>query len=92
MSAEGGSAGRSRQGLRRGVAAADTFDQLIEIKEGSRGFIRAHWCGSAACEAAVKEKTGATIRCLPLNEPAEDGRCIVDEQPSQARVLFARAY
>lgn len=71
---------------------ADSFEQLAEIMDGPRGFIRAHWCGLGACEATVKEKTGATIRCLPLNEPAEDGQCVVDGRPSQARVLFARAY
>jgi prolyl-tRNA synthetase len=71
---------------------ADTVDELAEIMERSRGFIRAHWCGSPACEATVKERTGATIRCLPLDAPREAGACIVDGRPSQARVLFARAY
>ncbi|MGE3272458.1 MAG: proline--tRNA ligase [Chloroflexota bacterium] len=70
----------------------DTLEELAAIVEGPRGFIRAHWCGDGACEATVKEQTGATIRCLPLNEPREDGRCIVDGRPSTARVLFARAY
>jgi prolyl-tRNA synthetase len=74
------------------TTSVETFDELRAIVEGPRGFISAHWCGSAACEATVKEQTGATIRCLPQNAPQEDGRCIVDGQPSTARVLFARAY
>ena len=40
----------------------------------------------------IKDRTGATIRCLPLHAPAEDGRCVVDGRPSASRVLFARAY
>jgi prolyl-tRNA synthetase len=70
----------------------ETFEELSAIIEESRGFINAHWCGSAACEATVKERTGATIRCLPLGASAEDGPCIVDGRPSAARVVFARAY
>jgi prolyl-tRNA synthetase len=70
----------------------ETFDELRAIIEGPRGFIRAHWCGDPVCEAKIKADTGATIRCLPLSEPAEAGHCIVDGRPSTARVLFARAY
>src|SRR5262249_18725373 len=70
----------------------ETFDELQAIVEGPRGFINAHWCGSPECEATIKERTGATIRCLPLEAPRDDGRCIVDGRPSMARVLFARAY
>ena len=71
---------------------ADSFDEFRAIVEGPRGFIRAHWCGSPECEAQIKDQTSATIRCLPLDAPAEDGACIVDGRPSKARVLFARAY
>jgi prolyl-tRNA synthetase len=70
----------------------DTLDELRAIVDGPRGFIRAHWCGKAECEALVKAETGATIRCLPLAAEPEAGTCIVDGSPSTARVLFARAY
>jgi prolyl-tRNA synthetase len=71
---------------------ADTLDQFAEIMEGPRGFIRAHWCGRESCEAAVKDRTGATIRCLPLAAAPEPGACVVDGSPSEGRALFARAY
>jgi prolyl-tRNA synthetase len=70
----------------------DTLDDLQAVVDGPRGFIRAHWCGRSECEATVKDRTGATIRCLPLHAEREDGQCIVDGRPSEARVLFARAY
>jgi prolyl-tRNA synthetase len=70
----------------------DSLDELADIMEGPRGFIRAHWCGSAECEARVKDRTGATIRCIPLGAPAEAGGCIVDGRPSETRVYFARSY
>ncbi|MCC6177821.1 MAG: proline--tRNA ligase [Chloroflexi bacterium] len=71
---------------------ANSFEELATIMEGPRGFIRAHWCGSADCEATIKERTGATIRCLPLDAPREEAACIVDGRPSTMRVIFARAY
>jgi len=71
---------------------ASTLDEFAQIMDGPRGFIHAHWCGAMVCEARIKEKTGATIRCLPLDAPAEVGACIVDGRPSHARALFARAY
>ena len=40
----------------------------------------------------IKEKTKATIRCIPLNNPQEEGKCILTGKPSKERVLFAIAY
>jgi prolyl-tRNA synthetase len=52
----------------------------------------APWCGSTACEKQVNDETGATIRNIPFDSPAEAGRCIVDGAPSERRVLYSRAY
>jgi prolyl-tRNA synthetase len=65
------------------------FEELLETKPG---FLLTHWCGSAECETAIKEKTRATIRCIPLDQVPEEGRCIWDGRPSNGRVLFARSY
>ena len=40
----------------------------------------------------LKELSKATIRCIPLNNPLEEGKCILTGKPSVQRVLFARAY
>ncbi len=56
------------------------------------GFILAHWDGSAETEGAIKDETKATIRCIPLDAPEEEGKCIYSGKPSKRRVLFARAY
>ena len=45
-----------------------------------------------AVEYKIKELSKATIRCIPLNNPLEDGKCILSGNPSTQRVLFARAY
>lgn len=56
------------------------------------GFAMSHWCGSAACESAIKDDLSVTIRCIPLDAPAESGRCIFCGEASEHRVVFAKAY
>lgn len=67
----------------------DTFKDVIENKSG---FVYAHWDGSSETEARIKEMTKATIRCIPLGDPGEIGKCILSGNPSSRRVLFAKAY
>jgi prolyl-tRNA synthetase len=56
------------------------------------GFAFAWWCGSAECEAKIKEETKATMRCIPLEQPAGTGQCILCGRPSREKGIFARAY
>ena len=69
----------------------DTWDQFKEqIERG--GFISAHWDGTGETEEKIKDETKATIRCIPLDAPEEDGKCVFTGAPSKRRVIFARAY
>jgi prolyl-tRNA synthetase len=71
----------------------DTWDEFLRIFEGQNSkFVLAHWDGTPETEAAIKEETKVTIRCIPENAPAEAGKCIRTGKPSQRRVLFAKAY
>jgi prolyl-tRNA synthetase len=72
--------------------AVDGYDEFKSVLDDRGGFLRCHWCGEAACEAAVQDETKATIRCIPFGEAEEDGRCIVCGKPSKKRVIFAKAY
>ncbi|MCL2132616.1 MAG: proline--tRNA ligase [Lentimicrobiaceae bacterium] len=71
---------------------ADTWEEFVEILETKGGFVSAHWDGTTETEDLIKEKTKATIRCIPLDNPQENGKCILTGKPSKERVLFARAY
>jgi len=71
---------------------ADTWEEFVEILETKGGFVSAHWDGTTETEELIKEKTKATIRCIPLDNPQDDGKCILTGKPSKERVLFARAY
>ncbi len=70
----------------------DSYDDFKKVLDEKGGFLLAHWDGTAETEAAIKEETKATIRCIPLNAPAEEGRCVYSGKPSAKRVLFGRAY
>lgn len=56
------------------------------------GFALCHWSGEKEVEETLKNDLNITIRCIPVNAPAEEGRCIVSGKPSPRRVLFAKAY
>ncbi len=70
----------------------DSYEEMKSVLETKGGFVLAHWDGTPETEAAIKEETKATIRCIPLDAPAEDGKCVYSGKPSTRRVLFAQAY
>ncbi len=74
------------------IRKADTWDEFVKLLDEKGGFVSAHWDGTGETEEEIKEKTKATIRCIPLNNPGEEGTCILSGKPSAQRVLFARAY
>ncbi len=70
--------------------ATHSWEEFKELVE--RGFVYAHWDGTAETEDKIKEATKATIRCIPLDRKKEQGKCIFSGNPSQGKVLFAKAY
>jgi prolyl-tRNA synthetase len=74
---------------------ANTFQPATyeEFREGvGKGFALAYWCGSADCEATIKEETKATIRCIPLQQDGTPGCCIHCGGEAKEKAVFARAY
>ena len=74
------------------ITRVDTWEEFMETLEQKTGFIAAHWDGTPETEEKIKELSKATIRCIPLDNPQEAGKCILTGNPSTQRVLFARAY
>lgn len=71
---------------------ADSYEDFKKIMETTKGFIRAHWCENADCEAEIKKDTKATTRCLPLDSKEELGKCIRCGSSSSHRWLFGLSY
>ena len=74
------------------ITKANSWDEFKKLNDEKGGFISAHWDGTAETEAAIKEATKATIRCIPLDNEMEEGVCVFSGKPSVQRVLFAQAY
>jgi prolyl-tRNA synthetase len=72
-----------------------TKAQFIDKMEHEGGFVYAGFCGSAACEAEIKEQTKATIRVLPDEEfrsPTPPTECMWCGRPSVVEAVWAKAY
>ena len=74
------------------IHTVNTWDEFLDALENKTGFVSAHWDGTTETEVKIKELTKATIRCIPLDNPQEQGTCVLTGKPSTQRVLFAKAY
>jgi prolyl-tRNA synthetase len=82
---------REAHSVRRRIS----YEDFRALMEGDGAFVYAGWCGSAECEAAVKEETKATIRCIPDEEfrSAETPTtCLKCGGQAKEEALWARAY
>jgi prolyl-tRNA synthetase len=69
----------------------DSWEEFKKIMAGGGGFVKAGWCGDSKCESEIKEKTKATIRCIPFGEKVS-GKCIHCGKKVKEKVVFAQAY
>lgn len=83
---------RAAQFRNEHITKADDWEYFVKLLDEKGGFISAHWDGTPETEDKIKELTKATIRCIPLDNKKEEGKCILTGNPSGERVLFARAY
>ncbi len=72
--------------------SANNIEELETIVRTEHGFALAGWCGDDACEAKVKEVTGATSRNIPFSPPEHMDTCVNCGKPAKHTVWFARAY
>jgi prolyl-tRNA synthetase len=87
---------RAKQLRAENTVTVDTWKDFLDVFEGGNSkFVWAHWDGTRETEAAIKEETKVTIRCLPLpgqGPDPEPGLCIKTGAPSNRRVLFSKSY
>lgn len=84
--------------LRRAIEFRDsnivdvtTPEQFREVV-GANKWARCWWAGDDAQERALKEETGATIRCFPMDQPGGTGTCFLTGAEASEVALFAKAY
>ena len=74
------------------ITEVNSYDEFKKVLEEKGGFVSAHWDGTTESEEKIKDQTKATIRCIPLDQKEEAGKCILTGNDSKGRVLFAKAY
>jgi len=67
-----------------------SLSELVEAVAARRGFVRAVWCGTEACDQAIRKASGASPRVI--TDEAADGPCVACGSPAREVVYFARAY
>jgi prolyl-tRNA synthetase len=82
---------KAKKFLTANTKNAKNLEQLEKLIKNKK-MVRAYWCGSEGCEEKIKEKTGATIRCIETESAKKEGECVDCGKPSKTVVYFAKAY
>jgi prolyl-tRNA synthetase len=81
---------RTKKFMKENTVEAKDYDELKQFIDEKK-MVRAYWCGSEACEATIKEETGASSCCIPFNEEAK-GTCVYCNEDAKFVLYFARHY
>jgi prolyl-tRNA synthetase len=83
---------KARGILQEKTTSVMTYEEFKKVLEERGGFLKAAWCGSAECEAKVKDETGATIRVRPFKVEEPSRGCVFCGKKAKETVYFARSY
>jgi prolyl-tRNA synthetase len=78
--------------LEEKTSAVQSYAGFKKVICDKGGFVKAAWCGSADCEAKIKDETGATIRVRPFQKEEPTTNCVYCGQKAKEMVYFARSY
>ncbi len=83
----------ARKNLEDNTFQAETWEEVKALLEkNGGGFVKTKWCGSEACEVAMKEKVGVTSRCMPLIQTRNLGRCPICGEVCGTDIIWGVAY
>ena len=83
---------KAKQHLENHTFTATSIDEMEDILDKKTGFVKAMWCGSKKCEEKIKDKTGASSRCIPFEQECIDDKCIYCGKPATKMVYWGRAF
>lgn len=66
----------------------EDFKKVIE--DGN--FVKAYWAGDGEMEATIQKETKATVRCIPFEQPEENGTCFYSGKPATEIAIFGKSY
>ncbi|NOY15176.1 MAG: proline--tRNA ligase [bacterium] len=77
---------------RRNIRQASSFEEMKKIIKEDKGFVKVFYKDNPEAETKIKEETGATARCIPLEYKDQTGVCFYSRQKGGRVTLFAKAY
>lgn len=83
---------RARKHRDEHTYTAKNYEEFENIIATKPGFVKAMWCGDQACEEQIKEKTGATSRCMPFEQEAVADTCVCCGKPTNTMMYWGKSY
>ena len=83
---------RALENRERRTFVARTLDEMVQVSNEHSGFIKAMWCGDAACEEKLKEVAGVSSRCMPFDQEQLSDTCVCCGKPAKSMVIWGKAY
>lgn len=74
------------------TSIAHNIEEFKNKLTENQGYIKAMWCGDAACEGKIHELTGATARCLPFEQEKIEDKCVYCGKHATKMVIWGRQY
>ena len=70
------------------VETREEFEQAIAENKWARTW----WNGTDDQEREIKDKTKATVRCIPMDQPGGTGKCFYTGEEAREVAVFGKAY
>jgi prolyl-tRNA synthetase len=74
------------------IDVALTKEELISKMNNKKGFIKAMHCGCEECEIELKDETGISSRCIPMEQEQLSDKCVVCGKPAKYEVIWGKSY
>ncbi len=72
--------------------SATDMTEFERILNENQGIIKAMWCGEEGCEDAIKDKTGASSRCISFGNEKLSDKCVCCGKDAKHLVYWGRSY
>jgi len=79
---------RTLKHLKKSIVEVKDYEQFKEFAE-KRMLLKCGFCGKKECEERIKEETGLTSRCIPIN--AKEKKCIICGKKGE-ETYFSKGY
>ena len=83
---------RAKTRTEENTTTAETYEELKAALEKRSGFVRCWFNQNPENEKKIKDETKGTVRCIPLEQPGGEGKCIYTGEPAKEQVIFSVAY